>query len=213
MILSVHSKLTEGGDITTMSPTSTIPAGTAIARLMAQMGAAQLFMTRATMTHPTSTTCIVSSLSLSVNRALIMQSEPQDTDSDGDVYQRFHVPSSEDLGQGMRTPFPEAPTPTYLEPTMPHGSRDAYPAWTPENNSPLSKEEIEDIFLDLTQKFGFQRDSMRNMASLFIHPGATPVATAAGDFILCRSSFGVLGIFGDHVLTTLPAVRLSHATA
>ena len=24
-------------------------------------------------------------------------------------------------------------------------------------------EEIEDIFLDLTQKFGFQRDSMRNM--------------------------------------------------
>ncbi|KAJ4469702.1 1,3-beta-glucan synthase component-domain-containing protein [Lentinula edodes] len=28
---------------------------------------------------------------------------------------------------------------------------------------PLSKEEIEDIFLDLTQKFGFQRDSMRNM--------------------------------------------------
>jgi hypothetical protein len=28
---------------------------------------------------------------------------------------------------------------------------------------PLSKEEIEDIFLDLQQKFGFQRDSMRNM--------------------------------------------------
>ncbi|KAF5348770.1 hypothetical protein D9756_009724 [Leucocoprinus leucothites] len=87
--------------------------------------------------------------------------QPQDTDSDGDVYQRYNVPSSEDLGQ--RTPFPEAPTPTYLEPTMPHGSRDAYPAWTPENNIPLSKEEIEDIFLDLTQKFGFQRDSMRNM--------------------------------------------------
>jgi 1,3-beta-glucan synthase len=29
----------------------------------------------------------------------------------------------------------------------------------------MSTEEIEDIFLDLTQKFGFQRDSMRNMAS------------------------------------------------
>ena len=28
---------------------------------------------------------------------------------------------------------------------------------------PLSKEEIEDIFLDLDAKFGFQRDSMRNM--------------------------------------------------
>ena len=31
----------------------------------------------------------------------------------------------------------------------------------------MSTEEIEDIFLDLTQKFGFQRDSMRNMVSLF----------------------------------------------
>ena len=27
----------------------------------------------------------------------------------------------------------------------------------------MSVEEIEDVFLDLTQKFGFQRDSMRNM--------------------------------------------------
>jgi hypothetical protein len=30
--------------------------------------------------------------------------------------------------------------------------------------------EIEDIFLDLTQKFGFQRDSMRNMVRTHIHP-------------------------------------------
>lgn len=30
----------------------------------------------------------------------------------------------------------------------------------------MSTEEIEDIFLDLTQKFGFQRDSMRNMVFL-----------------------------------------------
>jgi len=64
-----------------------------------------------------------------------------------------------------------------------HGSpREPYPAWTSERQIPLSKEfvhhsladfvsppltyfprEIEDIFLDLTQKFGFQRDSMRNM--------------------------------------------------
>ena len=43
--------------------------------------------------------------------------------------------------------------------------REAYPAWSPERQIPLSKEEIEDIFLDLTQKFGFQRDSMRNMVS------------------------------------------------
>jgi 1,3-beta-glucan synthase len=42
-------------------------------------------------------------------------------------------------------------------------SREPYPAWTSEAQIPLSKEEIEDIFLDLTSKFGFQRDSMRNM--------------------------------------------------
>ncbi len=42
-------------------------------------------------------------------------------------------------------------------------SREPYPAWTSDAQIPLSKEEIEDIFLDLTAKFGFQRDSMRNM--------------------------------------------------
>ncbi|KKA27206.1 hypothetical protein TD95_002108 [Thielaviopsis punctulata] len=42
-------------------------------------------------------------------------------------------------------------------------SREPYPAWTSEAQIPLSKEEIEDIFVDLTAKFGFQRDSMRNM--------------------------------------------------
>ncbi|KAI6039063.1 glycosyltransferase family 48 protein [Pisolithus marmoratus] len=38
-----------------------------------------------------------------------------------------------------------------------------YPAWSPDRQIPISMEEIDDIFLDLTQKFGFQRDSMRNM--------------------------------------------------
>lgn len=42
-------------------------------------------------------------------------------------------------------------------------SREPYPAWTSDAQIPLSKEEIEDIFLDLTAKFGFQRDSMRNV--------------------------------------------------
>ncbi|KAF8527179.1 1,3-beta-glucan synthase [Hysterangium stoloniferum] len=42
-------------------------------------------------------------------------------------------------------------------------NREPYPAWSSDRQIPLSKEEIEDIFLDLTQKFGFQRDSMRNM--------------------------------------------------
>ncbi|KAH9934747.1 1,3-beta-glucan synthase component-domain-containing protein [Fomitopsis serialis] len=43
------------------------------------------------------------------------------------------------------------------------GSGEPYPAWTSERDIPMSAEEIEDIFLDLAQKFGFQRDSMRNM--------------------------------------------------
>jgi 1,3-beta-glucan synthase len=42
-------------------------------------------------------------------------------------------------------------------------SREPYPAWTSDAQIPLSKEEVEDIFIDLTAKFGFQRDSMRNM--------------------------------------------------
>lgn len=41
--------------------------------------------------------------------------------------------------------------------------REPYPAWTVDHNIPLSKEEIEDIFIDLANKFGFQRDNMRNM--------------------------------------------------
>jgi 1,3-beta-glucan synthase len=44
----------------------------------------------------------------------------------------------------------------------PTGYADPYPAWSAEKQIPISYEEIEDIFLDLTQKFGFQRDSMRN---------------------------------------------------
>jgi 1,3-beta-glucan synthase len=41
--------------------------------------------------------------------------------------------------------------------------REPYPSWASDNQAPLSKEEIEDIFIDLANKFGFQRDSMRNM--------------------------------------------------
>ncbi|KAI9666336.1 MAG: 1,3-beta-D-glucan synthase [Bathelium mastoideum] len=47
-------------------------------------------------------------------------------------------------------------------------SREPYPAWTSDAQIPLSKEEIEDIFLDLTAKFGFQRDSMRNVYDHFM---------------------------------------------
>ncbi|KAI9707243.1 MAG: 1,3-beta-D-glucan synthase [Candelina mexicana] len=47
-------------------------------------------------------------------------------------------------------------------------SREPYPAWTSDAQIPLSKEEVEDIFMDLTAKFGFQRDSMRNMFDHFM---------------------------------------------
>lgn len=87
-----------------------------------------------------------------------------DTDSDGDVYgQRRFAPSAESLGQ-PRFNYRDSSTPTLNYDFQPSsGIPEAYPAWSAERQVPLSKEEIEDIFLDLTQKFGFQRDSMRNM--------------------------------------------------
>lgn len=49
------------------------------------------------------------------------------------------------------------------------GSSAPYPAWSSERQIPISMEEIEDIFLDLTHKFGFQKDSMRNMFDFLMH--------------------------------------------
>lgn len=49
------------------------------------------------------------------------------------------------------------------------GSSAPYPAWSSERQIPISTEEIEDIFLDLTHKFGFQKDSMRNMFDFLMH--------------------------------------------
>ncbi|KAG9303389.1 hypothetical protein G9A89_013715 [Geosiphon pyriformis] len=61
-------------------------------------------------------------------------------------------------------------TPQYYGLDYPHlppgnqRSKEPYPAWRSDDPQiPCSKEEIEDIFLDLTNKFGFQKDSMRNM--------------------------------------------------
>ncbi|KAJ3806848.1 1,3-beta-glucan synthase [Lentinula aff. lateritia] len=84
---------------------------------------------------------------------------PHDPDSDGDVYGQRYAPSAESLGPRMNSDFTSTPTIVDYSP----GARDSYPAWSSDRQIPLSKEEIEDIFLDLTQKFGFQRDSMRNM--------------------------------------------------
>ena len=91
-----------------------------------------------------------------------LPSAQPDTDSDVDVYGHKYEPSSESLAP-PRMGFSEASTPTFVDSTP--GHREPYPAWSSERQIPLSKEEIEDIFLDLTQKFGFQRDSMRNMVS------------------------------------------------
>lgn len=90
---------------------------------------------------------------------------PQDNDSDGDIYGQRYAPSAESLGV-PRMGQSESSTPTFVDYNATAGGKDAYPAWSSERSIPLSKEEIEDIFLDLTQKFGFQRDSMRNMVSL-----------------------------------------------
>ncbi|KAF1956695.1 beta-1,3-glucan synthase-like protein [Byssothecium circinans] len=87
------------------------------------------------------------------------------------------------MGRGYRPPSSQvsyggnrssgASTPIYgmdYTNALPAGqrSREPYPAWTSEAQIPCTKEEIEDIFLELTAKFGFQRDSMRNMYDHFM---------------------------------------------
>ncbi|KAK7062827.1 1,3-beta-D-glucan synthase [Paramarasmius palmivorus] len=84
---------------------------------------------------------------------------PHDNESEADVYGQRYATSAESLGQHHGGVSESA----YTEYGSANGTRDVYPAWSSERQIPLSKEEIEDIFLDLTQKFGFQRDSMRNM--------------------------------------------------
>lgn len=114
---------------------------------------------------------------------LIAAVRPQHSADDSDVeggppqpfYARGHgAPSSESLMAGAQ------PTgPGYSGASSPNQRgydaypvysrlREPYPAWTAEAQIPLSKEEIEDVFIDLTNKFGFQRDSMRNQYDHFM---------------------------------------------
>ncbi|KAI1340680.1 family 48 glycosyltransferase [Xylariaceae sp. FL0016] len=84
----------------------------------------------------------------------------------GDGARGYRPPSSQISYGGNRSSG--ASTPNYgmdYGNVLPSGqrSREPYPAWTSDAQIPLSKEEVEDIFLDLSNKFGFQRDSMRNM--------------------------------------------------
>lgn len=101
-----------------------------------------------------------------------------DMDYYGRGDERYNSYDGQGGGRGYRPPSSQisyggnrssgASTPNYgmdYGNVLPAGqrSREPYPAWTSDAQIPLSKEEIEDIFLDLTAKFGFQRDSMRNM--------------------------------------------------
>ncbi len=87
-----------------------------------------------------------------------------DTDSDHDAYAPRPEPSQESLPPQTRFAYTTESS-TYVD-YPPPSLREAYPAWSNDRQIPLSKEEIEDVFLDLTQKFGFQRESMRNMVCL-----------------------------------------------
>lgn len=91
--------------------------------------------------------------------------------NEGQMGARGYRPPSSQISYANRSSG--ASTPNYgmdYGNAMPVGqrSREPYPAWTSESQIPLSKEEIEDIFIDLTSKFGFQRDSMRNMYDHFM---------------------------------------------
>lgn len=84
---------------------------------------------------------------------------------------QYRPPSSQISYGGNRSSG--ASTPIYgmdYTNALPAGqrSREPYPAWTSEAQIPCTKEEIEDIFLELTAKFGFQRDSMRNVYDHFM---------------------------------------------
>lgn len=90
----------------------------------------------------------------------------------GEGGQRGYRPPSSQISYGGNRSS-GASTPNYgmdYGNALPAGqrSREPYPAWTSDAQIPLSKEEVEDIFLDLTAKFGFQRDSMRNMYDHFM---------------------------------------------
>lgn len=93
----------------------------------------------------------------------------QGHDSESDhLYNRQYSASVDSHLSGVSTnqhgPFADIP-----------GSSVPYPAWSSERQIPISTEEIEDIFLDLTYKFGFQKDSMRNMVSCHV-PTSSPFA-------------------------------------
>lgn len=71
-------------------------------------------------------------------------------------------------------------------------SRTPYPAWSPDESVPITAVEIENIFLSLTEKFGFQRDSMRNMYDHFM----TLLDSRASR---CPPNFALLSLHADYI--------------
>jgi hypothetical protein len=79
--------------------------------------------------------------------------------SDADITEQGGYAASDYQGQPGYM-HSRASTPTYTEGSREgHRVREPYPAWTQEANIPLSKEEIEDVLIDLANKFGFQKGS------------------------------------------------------
>lgn len=107
------------------------------------------------MTHIVRTLHTGQSTSTYLHRFFAAQGHESDSDL---LYNRQYSASVDSHMSGLSTiqhgPFADIP-----------GSSAPYPAWSSERQIPISMEEIEDIFLDLTYKFGFQKDSMRNMVS------------------------------------------------
>ncbi|CCC72055.1 hypothetical protein NCAS_0J00760 [Naumovozyma castellii] len=84
-------------------------------------------------------------------------------------YDSQYTPSQISYGEpsssGASTPVYGNYDPNAIAMALPN---DPYPAWTADSQSPATIEQIEDVFIDLTNRFGFQRDSMRNMFDHFM---------------------------------------------
>ena len=86
-------------------------------------------------------------------------------DSYGGQYTASQMSYGEPNSSGTSTPIYGNYDPNAIAMALPN---EPYPAWTADSQSPVSIEQIEDIFIDLTNRLGFQRDSMRNMFDHFM---------------------------------------------
>ncbi|CUM56167.1 unnamed protein product [Debaryomyces tyrocola] len=89
-----------------------------------------------------------------------------------DQYGTQYTPSQMSYGgprsSGASTPIYGGGMGSYDPTQFQMSSSLPYPAWSADPQAPIKIEHVEDIFIDLTNKFGFQRDSMRNMFDYFM---------------------------------------------